>query len=119
MSGRSREYRVGDVVAYHSTLLHVVALHRIIAIHGSRYVFKGDNNDFIDPTHPTRSELMGALWVHIPHGGVVFHWLHSPVTAAVLCGLRGTAAVGTGETSGGVTGGGIVAMDPLAKELHR
>ncbi|HEY1569133.1 MAG TPA: signal peptidase I [Solirubrobacteraceae bacterium] len=91
-------YRVGEIAAYHSTLLHVVVLHRIIAIHGDRYVFKGDNNHFIDPTHPTRSQLIGALWVHIPHGGVALHWLHSPITAAVLCGLVALLLVGTGET---------------------
>ena len=94
----AEHYRVGDVVAYHSSLLHVVVLHRIIAIHGGHYVFKGDNNNFVDPTHPTRSELIGALWVHIPHGAVVFRWLHSPVTAAVLCGLVALLLIGTGET---------------------
>jgi signal peptidase I len=91
-------YRVGEVVAYHSTLLHVVALHRIIAIHGGRYVFKGDNNSFVDPTHPTRSELVGALWVHIPRGGVLFHVLHSPIVAAVLCGFVALLLLGTGQT---------------------
>ncbi len=91
-------YRVGEVVAYHSTLLHVVVLHRIIAIHGDRYVFKGDHNNFVDPTRPPRSELVGALWVHIPHGGVVFRALHSPVTVAVLCGFVALLLLGTGET---------------------
>jgi signal peptidase I len=91
-------YRVGDIVAYHSTLLHVVVLHRIIAIHGDRYVFKGDHNNFVDPTGATRSELLGALWVHIPHGGVVFRALHSPVTAAVLCGFVALLLLGTGKT---------------------
>jgi signal peptidase I len=91
-------YRVGEIVAYHSSLLHVVVLHRIIAIHGNSYVFKGDNNHFIDPTHPTRSQLVGALWVHIPHGGVVFNALHSPITAAVLCGFVALLIVGTGES---------------------
>jgi signal peptidase I len=90
-------YRVGEVVAYHSTLLHVVVLHRIIAIHGAHYVFKGDNNHFIDPTHPTRSQLIGALWVHVPHGGVAFRALHSPITAAVLCGFVALLLVGTGK----------------------
>jgi signal peptidase I len=35
-------YRVGQVVAYHSTVLHTVALHRIIAISDGHYTFKGD-----------------------------------------------------------------------------
>jgi signal peptidase I len=92
------DYRVGEVVAYHSTLLHVVVLHRIIAIQGGRYVVKGDNNNFVDPTRPTRSQLIGALWVHIPRGGRVFGALHSPITAAVLCGLVALLLIGTGET---------------------
>ncbi len=91
-------YPVGEVVAYHSSLLHVVVLHRIIGIQDGHYVFKGDHNHFTDPTRPTRSALIGALWVHIPNGGVVIRALHSPITAAVLCGLVALLLVGTGET---------------------
>lgn len=94
----ARTYHVGEIVAYHSSVLHVVVLHRIIAIHGDTYVFKGDHNHFIDPTHPTRSALIGALWLHIPHGGTVFRTLHSPVVAGVLCGFVALLLVGTGET---------------------
>ncbi len=91
-------YKVGEVVAYHSTLLHVTVLHRIIARHGNRYVFKGDNNNFIDPVQPTRTELLGKLWIHLPHGGFVLKALHAPIVAAVLCILVGLFAVfGFGE----------------------
>jgi signal peptidase I len=86
-------YKVGDVVAYHSTLLHVTVLHRIIARHGNRYVFKGDNNNFIDPVQPTRAELLGKLWIHVRHGGFVLKALHAPIVAAVLCVLVGLFAV--------------------------
>ncbi len=82
-------YEVGEIVAYHSTLLHVTVLHRIIARRGNRYVFKGDNNNFIDPVQPTRSELLGKLWFHIPHGGVFFNALHAQVVAAVIAALLG------------------------------
>ena len=83
------QYKVGDIVAYWSTLLHTVALHRIIAIHGDRYTFKGDNNHFIDPTHPTRSLLLGKLWIHVPHGGVWLNLFHTPAVAALVCALLG------------------------------
>lgn len=83
------DYRVGDVVAYHSSLLHVVVLHRIIAIRGGHYVFKGDNNDFVDPVHPTRSQLLGRLWLHLPGGGGVLNWLHTPVMGAMLAAVIG------------------------------
>ncbi|MGO9956271.1 MAG: signal peptidase I [Solirubrobacteraceae bacterium] len=80
------DYRVGEIVAYHSTAWRMVVMHRIIARHGNRYVFKGDNNNFIDPDYPSRSQLIGRLWLHIPHAGVVLYWLHTPAIAAVLAG---------------------------------
>jgi signal peptidase I len=83
---RAGEYRVGDVVAYRSSVLHSIILHRIIGRDGDRYVFKGDNNDFVDPIHPPRAELIGRLWLRVPHGGSVLAWLHTPIIAALLCG---------------------------------
>jgi signal peptidase I len=82
----SGSYKVGQVVAYHSTLLHTVVLHRIIRIEDGRYTFKGDNNNFIDPTHPTRALLVGSMWLHIPQGGTVLQWVHKPWVAALLTG---------------------------------
>jgi signal peptidase I len=77
-------YHVGEIVAYHSDILHRTVLHRIIARDGSRYVFKGDNNDFIDPEHPAASQLIGALWVHIPRVGGVLQSIRSPALIGVL-----------------------------------
>jgi signal peptidase I len=82
-------YKVGEIVAYHSTLLHVTVLHRIIGRRGDRYVFKGDNNNFIDPVYPTRAELLGKLWLHVPHGGIVLKAAHTPGVAAALCVFLG------------------------------
>jgi signal peptidase I len=61
-----KSYHVGEIVAYRSKTLGTVVLHRIVARDGARYVFKGDNNDFDDVGHPTKSQLIGALWIHIP-----------------------------------------------------
>ena len=90
-------FRVGQIVAYHSTLLHVTVLHRIIGRDGTRYLLKGDHNDFTDPTHPTRTELLGALWLHVPHGGYVFKVVHSPIAAAILCAALGLLLVSAGH----------------------
>ncbi len=60
-------YHVGEVVLYESQVLHKPVLHRIILIQNGNYFFKGDNNDFVDPGYATRSELIGALWFHVPH----------------------------------------------------
>ena len=61
-------YRVGDVVAYHSTLLHVTVLHRIIARHGNRYVFGlhrmderiGIGFDRFDAAHQPLQDINGV-----------------------------------------------------------
>jgi signal peptidase I len=92
-------YEVGEIVAYHSTLLHIVVLHRIIARDGDRYVFKGDNNNFIDPTHPDRAQLVGALWLHVPRGGLALAWLHTPLIAGALTAIIALLLlfVGAGE----------------------
>ncbi|HEX4279763.1 MAG TPA: signal peptidase I [Solirubrobacteraceae bacterium] len=82
-------YKVGEIVAYRSSLLHELVMHRIVAINGGHYTFKGDNNNFLDPVHPTRSQLIGKLWLHVPRGAVVLEWLHSPVVDGVICGLLG------------------------------
>ena len=41
-----------------------IVLHRIVAVHDGRFTFKGDNNDFVDPDHPTarsaRRQARGA-----------------------------------------------------------
>jgi signal peptidase I len=80
------QYRVGDVVAYRSSVLRRVVLHRIIARDGDRYVFKGDNNNFVDPIHPHRDELIGRMWLRVPRGGAILSWLRIPAIAALLCG---------------------------------
>ncbi len=80
-------YHVGEIVAYHNKMLHVVALHRIIGREGERYIFKGDNNDFVDPEHPRASQLIGALWIHIRGGGTTLQSFSSPARAGLLIAL--------------------------------
>jgi signal peptidase I len=77
-------YHVGEIVAYQSKDLHTIVLHRIIGREGDRYIFKGDNNNFVDPEHPLASQLMGALWIHIPGAGVRLQSIRSP---ALMGGL--------------------------------
>jgi signal peptidase I len=77
-------YRVGQIVAYHSKMFHTIVLHRIIARVGDRYVFKGDNNNFVDFEHPAASQLIGALWLHIPGAGSRLNSIRSPGLIAAL-----------------------------------
>ena len=89
-------YHVGEIVAYHNYKLHRTVLHRIIARDGSRYVFKGDNNNFVDPEHPAASQLIGALWVHIPRVGGVLQSVRSPALIGLLLAVGRDPAHGGG-----------------------
>jgi signal peptidase I len=77
-------YHIGEVVAYDNHQLHTIVLHRIVGREGDRYLFKGDNNDFVDPEHPVASQLIGALWVHIPGVGLRLQSIRSPLVMGLL-----------------------------------
>jgi signal peptidase I len=80
-------YHVGEVAAFHNGELGVVVMHRIVAIHGDHYVFKGDNNDFVTTYEPTKAQIVGAEWLHLPRVGTYLLRLRDPLIAAVLLGL--------------------------------
>jgi signal peptidase I len=77
-------YHVGEIVAYNNRMLHTIVLHRIIGRAGSRYIFKGDNNSFVDPERPTASQLVGSLWLHIPGAGADLQSIRSPLLIGAL-----------------------------------
>jgi signal peptidase I len=83
-------YRVGDIVAYHSTTLHVVVLHRIVAVSSRGYTFRGDNNSWPDPGPVAGSQLVGKLWLLAPGVGGDLRSVHSP---AVMAGLAAAAVL--------------------------
>jgi signal peptidase I len=92
---RQSDYHVGEIVAYHSKVFHTVVLHRIIARDGSRYVFKGDNNNFVDFEHPAQSQLIGALWVHLPGAGSTLESVRSPALIGILIAVAVLLFAGT------------------------
>ena len=77
-------YQVGDIVAYRSETLHTVVLHRIIGRDGERYVFKGDNNTWVDTDHPTAAQLVGRMDVKLPGFGARVPQVASPPGIAAL-----------------------------------
>jgi signal peptidase I len=94
-------YHVGEVVLYQSQVLHRPVLHRIILIQDGNYFFKGDNNHFVDPGYATRSELIGALWIHIPELGAQINWFGRPSHAALLAGGAAVVVVLTSTSTMG------------------
>lgn len=102
----SGSYSVDDVVAYRSDLLESVVMHRIVAVEGDRYTFQGDNNAWLDPEQPTATDLIGALVVRVPQGGI---WLE-----------RATGPVGLGVVAFAlVAGGGTAAHTRRRRQARR
>jgi signal peptidase I len=91
---RREAYRAGDVVLYDSHDLDAKVLHRIRSVEDGRFVFKGDNNDFVDPEHPTGEQLVGTLWVRVPAVGTLVEWLREPLHLALLVALAAVFAFG-------------------------
>ena len=74
----SGSYAVGDVVGYYSPSLDTIVMHRIVDTDGDRFVIQGDNNTWLDQDRPTAEELIGSLFLRIPHGGKALNALRSP-----------------------------------------
>src|SRR5664279_2080943 len=81
---KSNSYAIGQIAAYNVPGNKIVALHRIIAGDSSGFIFKGDNNQSIDPYHPTADQIVGGAVLHIPHGGQVLEFLTNPVALGVV-----------------------------------
>ncbi|MGA8257403.1 MAG: signal peptidase I, partial [Nocardioides sp.] len=77
-------YAVGDVVAYRSSELQQVVLHRVIKINEGRYFLRGDDNNFTDPEQPTDQQVVGKEVLHVPKGGIWLRRLTSPVPLAII-----------------------------------
>jgi signal peptidase I len=93
------QYDVGDVIAYRSPTLHRTVLHRIVARDGNRFVTKGDNNDFLDPDHPSAGDVVGKRWLRVPGAGTLLLRLRSPAALAIIASLLLLSLAGGGLAS--------------------
>lgn len=83
-----RQYAIGDIAAFKSPESDMLVLHRIIGGNGDNgFVFRGDNNDSIDPVTPTADELVGSPVLHVPGGGIWLGRLTSPPALAAYAFL--------------------------------
>ncbi len=93
-------YQRGQVVGYRSHELHRNVLHRIVGIRGGHFLFKGDNNGFLDPEQPLRNQLFGHEWIVLPGVGSLLERLRSPRGAAIAAGLGVLLILGGGSGAG-------------------
>ena len=87
-------YAIGDVVAYRSAELHAVVLHRIVARDGSRFVFKGDNNTWLDSYHPTQDQLVGRMVMRLPGVGGRIGAVRTPAGMSAIVALGAVGVLG-------------------------
>jgi signal peptidase I len=104
---RAPDYQVGDIVTYRDSKMQAYVIHRIIGVNQDHFILKGDNNHWIDAYRPTRDEIIGKLWIHIPKLGRVFRWLRAPLNLALTVGLLG-----------GVLMINMIKPDPRKREKH-
>ncbi len=86
---RSSSYPIGSVAAYQTPQLHSPIMHVIIAANDGLYTFKGANNSFVDPSHPSKDEIIGKLWLDMGHTGGLLKSLREPAVGAILLGASG------------------------------
>jgi signal peptidase I len=88
------DYASGDVVAYSAESLGTTVMHRIVdGDAATGFVLQGDNNSWLDEDRPGDDQILGRLWLRIPHGGKALEGLRSPWVLAVL-GVAATVIVG-------------------------
>jgi signal peptidase I len=84
----SSSYQVGDIVGYRSATLHTTVMHRIVNVNpDGSWVTKGDHNTWLDPDHPTRADVLGKLWLRVPHGGLFITKLVAPLLAFAIIAM--------------------------------
>lgn len=91
-------YAAGDVAAYRHPEIGPV-IHRIVERDGERFVFKGDNNSWLDSYRPESSEFIGAAWIQVPSIGGLVGRMRGPGSMAVLAGIMGVIAMTTFVTN--------------------
>jgi signal peptidase I len=82
-------YQIGDAVTYQNAELGRAVFHRIAKLNLDHFVLKGDNNSWFDSYQPTREEIIGKLWIHIPKLGKAIEWLRLPINLAIAIVLLG------------------------------
>ena len=82
-------YNIGDQVVYQNPILGSGVFHRIIDLEFDRYILKGDNNAWIDSYQPTRDEVIGKLWAHLPRFGKAVQFMRQPIMMALIVGAIG------------------------------
>lgn len=90
---KETRYQVGDAVVYDNRELGNFVFHRIIEQELGRFTLQGDNNSWTDTYQPTKDEVLGKLWLHVPKGGNIIQRIRNPFIMAAIAGVLGAFLV--------------------------
>ncbi len=64
---KTNNIQIGDIISYKRR--HTVITHRVYSINNGKIITKGDANSAPDPYTITHSNIIGKVWIRIPHAG--------------------------------------------------
>ncbi len=105
---QAADYQVGDIVTYRHPEIGPI-IHRIVERQGEQFIFKGDNNAWLDSYRPTQAEFIGKFWLYVPYAGKIIQKLREPWPMALLAAVMGLLLVGSITTH----------SQPQARRLRR
>jgi signal peptidase I len=82
-------YQIGDAVVYRNLDLQSFVFHRIVSEEKGHYALQGDNNKWVDNYQPAKEEILGKLWIYVPHGGKTIQKMRSPVVMTLIAAVLG------------------------------
>ncbi len=97
---REREhYKIRDIVVFRvpkeqdRALAGGLVVHRIVggdATHG--FVTKGDNRTTVDIWQPHANDIVGRVWIRVPHAYTMMRLMRSPIAIALFLAFTLTSA---------------------------
>lgn len=96
---KAADYQIGDVVTYRDPEMQAYVIHRIIAKEDDNFTLQGDNNSWVDAHRPTRNEILGKLWLHLPQWGKALLWLRQSFNLTISLVLFGGVLMATTFTN--------------------
>ncbi len=104
---KASNYQVGDIAAYYDGITGGAIIHQIIAQEDDRFILQGINNSWIDPYHPTQTDMLGKFWLHLPSGGKLVTriqalplWIKSTLAAGLIILIIAPAIVSQDRQQG-------------------
>lgn len=82
---RHNIYAQGDIVAF--MVRDSIVTHRIVGGTATEgYIVQGDNKEAPDQWRPTADQILGRMWLHVPHVGRYLLILRQPWVFAIVVG---------------------------------